>query len=288
MGSLRYSSAADSIDQYLSSLRHIPRLSADEERSLAIAWRERQCRDSRDRLITANLRLAISMVRRYLNRGIAFDELVAEANIGLVLGVDHFDPHAGVRFSTYAAYWIRHSIAEAFARASARPSLSRGERGDITTLRGAEAAFRATHGYLPSVGELAGALGWPIEKARTVQLLASARTQPLSLGDAGPAPHDTPAAEEAEGISDEQRRMISGLLDVLSADERRIVELRFGLDGPQARSIPVIASMLRVQPRVIRTRLEMAMAKLGRHASASRPRASGQRMTLRHRMDSVA
>lgn len=255
------------LGDYLKSICDQSRITADEELTLALAWKDHGCRESRERLVTANLRLVIMVAKRYMGRGIPLDELVAEGNIGLLNAVDNFDPYAGARLSTYAVYWIRHAVTEAFAKGSTRSRMSRAERADVIMYERAIAHFALTHGRAPVCAEICGLLCWHPEKVRTVESLCISRARPQSLHDATVSAVDladeSASADLHEGSADPAAR-IPDLLCCLAPDERQIVELRFGLDGAAARSIGVIAETVGQAPRVVRVRLESALRKLSR------------------------
>lgn len=261
------------IGEYLQNICAKSRVGSEEELTLALAWRDHGCRESREKLITANLRLVIMVAKRYMGRGIPLDELVAEGNVGLIHAVDNFDPRAGARLSTYAVYWIRHAITEAFSHASQRSRMTRAERADLAALEKATAAFVAVYGRQPSAQEACAELHWHPEKLRSIEAIRTARTRPQSLNDGRSIALELAAAAAGAQHSDESAQRnsrVDGLLASLTADERRIIELRFGLDGSAARPVGQIAEAVGDAPRVVRVRLETAMRKLSRAASATR------------------
>lgn len=257
------------LGEYLKSITANDRVTSDEELTLALAWRDHGCRNSRERLITANLRLVIMVAKRYMNRGLPLDELVAEGNVGLIHAVDNFDPRAGARLSTYAVYWIRHAIANAFSHACRRARMTGAERADLATLEKAVAAFITENGHQASAQELAAELDWHPEKLRSVENIRTARVRPQSLSECSLRGVDVAAAATPIRHADDVGARIARihtLLSALNADERRIVELRFGLNGENPSPIRQAAETLGEPPRVIRVRLETALRKLSRLA----------------------
>ncbi len=256
---------------YFQSIGTLARVTLPEESALATAWRTNGCTKSRERLITANLRLVIMMAKRYSHRGVAFDELVAEGNLGLIHAVDNFDPSAGARFSTYAVYWIRHSISEVFARSSRNARLTRSDRLDVNAVDRATATFHAAYGRVPSEHELAEALDWQPDRVRSVQRLIAGRTQTHSLNDGSDSTFHVPTRETVEhdgNDSSRQAERLGALLDLLSPQERQVIELRFGLCGREACSLNLLADSMGVAPRIVKIRLESAMMKLTRTAQS--------------------
>lgn len=247
-------------------------LTAEEEIGLAKAWREHSCAASRERLITSHMRLVRMIARQYSGRGTAFDELVADGHVGLVRAADRYDPSSGARFSTYATYWIRNSIVESFVKNAGGPKLSPPMRADLVQFEHQNDVFRAEHGRSPTQGELAEGLGWSMERVSEMQQIHAARAKPVLMGTLTSddrtlniAGHDEPQ----ESLSDEtQLAKLTTLLNRLPSEERRTIELRFGLDGGPVRHVSSIAESLGTAQRVVRARLESGMAKLTRWANA--------------------
>jgi RNA polymerase primary sigma factor len=221
---------------YLAEIARIPLLTREEELALA---RQARAGDeaAKARLIEANLRLVVQIARRYLNRGLPLPDLIAEGNLGLIRAVDKFDPERGLRFSTYAAWWIRHAIVRALANQARLIRLP--VHVEMLLGKYAKEQQRLTQvlGRPPSSQELAGALGLSVEQ---VEELEEIRQQPVSL--------DTPLGEDrgrvADVVSDQsadpsaaltslfrQRTDLVSVLDDLAANERLVLRKRFGLGG---------------------------------------------------------
>lgn len=249
------------------------RISAEEERHLASAWRHRGQRGARDRLVTANLGLVVAIARRYKNSGVPLDELIAEGNLGLLRAVDGFDPGCGSRFSTYASYWIRQGISRAFAASTPRGRLNSRDRRDVNTLDAAARRHYIEHGDMPTVAELAETLGWPRSKVEAFRAMSVRFARPASLdqprnAESGPMPHPSAPAPAPRVERSESVTKVGRLLELLSPEERAAVELRFGLNGIEPQSLEVIAKSLSRSPRQARLALRTAMAKLARRGSA--------------------
>ncbi len=247
-------------------------LTVQEEIALAKAWREHGCAASRERLITSHMRLVRMIARQYSGRGTAFDELVADGHVGLVRAADRYDPSSGARFSTYATYWIRNSIVESFVKNAGGPKLSPAMRADLVQFEHQNEVFRAQQGRAPTQGELAETLGWTMERVSEMQQIHASRTKPVLMGTLTSDERSLNIAghaEEPEVLGDEARlAKLSSLLSRLPTEERRTIELRFGLDGGPVRHVSNIAELLGTAQRVVRARLESGMSKLTRWANA--------------------
>lgn len=252
------------------------RLTADDEKLLARAWRDGADASARDRLVTANLGLVVSIAQRYRNAGVPLEELIAEGNLGLMHAVDGFDPDCGARFSTYAAYWIRQGIGRAFAANSPRGRLNSGDRRDLLALERATRQHYARTCVMPTVAELSKELGWSIERVGVCRSMFVACSRPESWdnsrGQSQTHPDDRASADAAARLGDAgPREQIGHLLSGLTPFEREAVELRFGLHGTEAQSIHSIGHALDRTSGEVRTALRIAMVKLTRDSRRPRP-----------------
>lgn len=242
-------------------------LTREQEVQYGRAWRVDRDRAARDRLITANTGLVIALARRLAGRGVPIEELIAEGQVGLINAVDRFDPDCGCRLSTYATYWIRQSLSEAFSKSSSRGQLSRTDRVALRTLERAEAKFVSTKGCSPNDIELGELLGWRIDRVQAVEAFRSAcdRQVPLDLGSAGVVGSSTIDAHRQEDSTRERCQHAMGdLLAKLSDKERTAVELRFGFEGGVARTIAAVGAAMNLAPASVRALLCSAMKRLTR------------------------
>ncbi len=222
---------------YLDRIKATPLLTADEERQLSRRVREHSDILARERMINANLRLVVKIAKDYSNAGMTLGDLVAEGNLGLMRAVEEFDPGAGVRFSTYAAWWIKQSIKRALINSGQPIHIPAYLAKLITKWRRAAAELENKLGRPPTTDEMAKKLKISRKKADIVRQGLTAVNAPSQMGA-----EETQAlaemVEDEQGPSPDQglldastAPLIHSLLANLEPREQQILELRFGLDG---------------------------------------------------------
>ncbi|MDI9469718.1 MAG: RNA polymerase sigma factor RpoD [Bacillota bacterium] len=265
----------DPVRMYLKEIGRVDLLTADEEKALAAAIEEGDM-DAKDHLIEANLRLVVSIAKRYVGRGMSFLDLIQEGNLGLLKAVDKFDYTKGFKFSTYATWWIRQAITRAIADQARTIRIPVHMVETINKLIRIQRQLVQEHGRDAEVEELAEAMGMTVEKVREIMKISQ---EPVSLekpigeeedshlGDFIPdddAP--SPADQAAFTLLKEQ------LLDVLSGltpREEKVLRLRFGLDDGRTRTLEEVGREFDVTRERIRQIEAKALRKM-RHPSRSK------------------
>jgi RNA polymerase primary sigma factor len=265
----------DSLQQLLDGIASTPLLTAEEEISLAKRI-ERGDVDAKDHMTRANLRLVVSIAKRYRNQGLPFLDLIQEGSIGLVRAVEKFDYRRGFKFSTYATWWIRQAISRAIADKGRTIRIPIHIDNIIKKLDGAQRKLEAAGDRDPTVEEIAALAG--VDPVEADVLLRAA--QPLVSLDK-PVGDDSDAAQFGELIPDESTKSpyeaaaetlmherLSRVLDNLPYRERRILTLRFGLDGEAPRTLDQVARLFKLTRERTRQIEDAAIRKLGTLADA--------------------
>ena len=265
----------DPVKMYLKEIGKIPLLSADEERVLAENM-ERGDVEAKRRLAEANLRLVVSIAKRYVGRGMQFLDLIQEGNSGLMKAVEKFDYKRGFKFSTYATWWIRQAITRAIADQARTIRIPVHMVETINKLVRIERQLIQELGRDPSNEEIANEMGIEIEKVREVRKIAQ---EPVSLetpigeeedshlGDFIPD-EEVPAPAEATAFSMLKEQLVE-VLDTLTEREQKVLKLRFGLEDGRARTLEEVGKQFDVTRERIRQIEAKALRKL-RHPSRSK------------------
>jgi RNA polymerase primary sigma factor len=269
----------DSLQLFLDGIAKTRLLTAAEEMELAKRI-ERGDLAAKDRMTEANLRLVVSIAKRYRNQGLDFMELIQEGSIGLVRAVEKFDHRRGFKFSTYATWWIRQAISRALADKSRTIRIPIHINQVLQKLDGAQRKLEAVGDRDPTVEEITAASGIDIDPDEA-ELIMSASRAPVSLDKPVGGSGEDDAAELGHLIPDESavspfeaasaaldRSQLARALENLSYRERRVVELRYGLFGEQPRTLDDVGRMFGLTRERARQIEEHAVRKLGSLAEA--------------------
>ncbi len=265
--SSRVQDQATPLTPYLDEIKDDPLLNPAEEQALARAIAGGD-RDARARMIRANLRLVVRIARDYMGRGMSFEDLVGEGNLGLIRAVQDYDPEFGTRFCTYASYWIKQSIRQALITTTATIRLPAHTVGLLTRWRRAERALSRSLGYPPCFDRIAQELGLTdgqrllVERALQATRLSSDTTgdeSGTSYTDEAMDPSESPDVRlsQAEEAAELYRRM-----DRLDDRERSILTLRYGLGGRDPLTLKEIGRRMGVTREWVRKIELRAIRKL--------------------------
>jgi len=261
--------SGDSIQIYLREIRKSPLLTSRQERDLAVRI-SRGDDSARNDMIEANLRLVVKIAKKYLHRGLALSDLIAEGNIGLIKAVKRFAPDRETRFSTYATWWIKQSIERAVANQSRIVRLPVHVASDLGRLMRAAKSLNQTLGREPSIDEIAEEMKVnPRDVHNLMELLRKTYSIENSISDDGYQLLDVIRDESSEKpftVIDHFERVteIESWLQTLSQTERRVISYRFGLGGEEPMTLDAIGKIMGVTRERIRQIETKALLKLRR------------------------
>lgn len=268
-------SVDDPVRMYLKEIGKVPLLTADEEIDLAQRM-ENGDEEAKRRLAEANLRLVVSIAKRYVGRGMLFLDLIQEGNMGLIKAVEKFDYTKGYKFSTYATWWIRQAITRAIADQARTIRIPVHMVETINKLIRVSRQLLQDLGREPAPEEIANEMNLDVEKVREIIKIAQ---EPVSLetpigeeedshlGDFIPD-EDTQAPSEAATFTMLKEQLVD-VLDTLTDREQKVLRLRFGLDDGRARTLEEVGKEFEVTRERIRQIEAKALRKL-RHPSRSK------------------
>lgn len=271
-------SIEDPVRMYLKEIGKVPLLSAEEEITLAQIMESGglEGENAKKKLAEANLRLVVSIAKRYVGRGMLFLDLIQEGNLGLIKAVEKFDYRKGYKFSTYATWWIRQAITRAIADQARTIRIPVHMVETINKLVRVQRQLLQELGREPSPEEIAKEMNMPVERVREILKISQ---EPVSL--------ETPIGEEEDShlgdfIQDENvpvpadaaaftllKEQLVEVLDTLTEREQKVLRLRFGLDDGRARTLEEVGKEFSVTRERIRQIEAKALRKL-RHPSRSR------------------
>ena len=267
--------ANDSVRMYFREMGSVSLLTPDAEQELAKRMSEGD-EEAKRRMIEANLRLVVSIAKRYVGRGMQFSDLIQEGNLGLMKAVDKFDVAKGYKFSTYATWWIRQAITRAIADQGKTIRVPVHMVETINKVNRVSRRLLQERGIAPTAEEIALEMGITVEKVREIQKIAQ---DPISL--------ETPIGEEEDShlgdfIPDEQtddpftaasakllREQMEKVLNTLAPRERDVIKMRFGFDDGQPKTLEEVGKEFNVTRERIRQIESKALRKL-RHPTRAK------------------
>ena len=265
----------DPVKVYLKEIGRVPLLSSEEEIELAIRISDGDVA-AKQRLSEANLRLVVSIAKRYLGRGMQFLDLIQEGNLGLIKAVEKFDYTKGFKFSTYATWWTRQAITRAIADQARTIRIPVHMVETINKVKKVQSQLLHQNGHEPSADEISKEIDMPVDKVREIMRVAQ---EPVSLetpigeeedshlGDFIPD-NDAPAPADAASHT-MLREQLSDVLSTLTPREEKVLRLRFGLEDGRSRTLEEVGKEFNVTRERIRQIEAKALRKL-RHPSRSR------------------
>ncbi len=265
----------DPVKVYLKEIGRVPLLTTEEEIELAIKISNGDLA-AKQRLSEANLRLVVSIAKRYLGRGMSFLDLIQEGNLGLIKAVEKFDYTKGFKFSTYATWWIRQAITRAIADQARTIRIPVHMVETINKVKKVQSQLLHQNGHEPTPDEIADEIDMPVDKVREIMRVAQ---EPVSLetpigeeedshlGDFIPD-NDAPAPADAASHT-MLREQLADVLSTLTPREEKVLRLRFGLEDGRSRTLEEVGKEFNVTRERIRQIEAKALRKL-RHPSRSR------------------
>lgn len=258
----------DSLNMYLKEIRQYPLLSAEEERDL-IARIGRGDMVARDRLVESNLRLVVSIAKKYQNNGLALMDLIQEANIGLLYAIEKFEPERGYRFSTYASWWIKQTISRALDNKSKMIRLPAYVVEGVNKMKNVERALTISLGREPTLEEVAKEMG--IDVAKVEKLRDSSKevsSLDVAIGEddettMGELIADTSSLTPEESIDIQTKsEVLDTILGTLEGREGDVIKYRYGLMDGEPRTLEEVGQIFGLTKERIRQIEAKALRKL--------------------------
>ena len=268
------------VEQYLKEIQNVALLTALQEQQLAkrmknmnskVPAKAQDARDAREQFIKANLRLVVSVAKNYLNKGLAFLDLIEEGNLGLLRAVQRFDPARKCRFSTYATWWIRQAIRRALVNTSKTVRVPSYMVEIIAKWKAVANEFTQKHGRKPDMHEIAEAMDLGSESIEILKRAINASdnfARPVSLDVMWPtnevADAKAAASPDTSAFSQMETERIDMLLKTINEREAAVLRLRYGLYDGQPMTLGDIGKKLRITRERVRQIEKIALRKLNK------------------------
>lgn len=279
---------SDPIKGYLHDIKNLPLLTLEEEKKLAKGIKKGD-KDARLKMIQANLRLVVSIAKRYTKLGLSFSDLVEEGNLGLMKAVDRYNHRRGYRFSTYASWWIKQAIIRAIANQGKTIRIPVYMIEIINRLRKKTERLTQKLGRIPTDYELSRALKMNIEKVKVIKSITqnpSSLNEPIGIDGSGQLMNlveneeSTSPLKEVSAVVEHER--IMKLLEKLSRREAEIVKLRFGLDGYELHTLEDTGRKFNITRERVR-QIEASIIKKLKHYITQEEKECDTNLSVLHR-----
>ncbi len=264
-----------SLDQYLREISQYPLITREDEVDLAMKIRD-GCEESLDKLVRSNLRFVVSVAKKYQNQGVSLSDLINEGNLGLIRAAHKFDETKGIKFISYAVWWIRQAILQALAEQSRIVRVPLNRAGTLHRIGKRSSALQQELGREPTVEEIADGMDISEEEvAKTLSISQShlSLDAPLTPGEDNKLIDYLPDTQNASPDQETFERALTDsveeVLGTLKEREAKILRLYFGLDGKEPMTLEEIGSMMGITRERVRQIKEKALARL-RHVSRAR------------------
>src|SRR5512143_1920373 len=274
-GNKKSSYEEGSLDQYLRDISAYPLISRDEEARLARHIRKGE-EEALDKLVRSNLRFVVSVAKKYQNQGVSLADLINEGNLGLIRAAHKFDETKGIKFISYAVWWIRQAILQALAEQSRIVRVPLNRAGTLHRIGKRSSALLQELGREPTPSEIAEGMDISQEEVAKTLSISQAHLSldaPLTPGEDNKLldylPDTQNAGPDAETFEHALSQSIEGVLSTLKEREAKILRLYFGLEGQEPMTLEEIGSLLGITRERVRQIKEKALARL-RHVSRAR------------------
>ena len=264
-----------SLDQYLREISAYPLIAREEEVTLAIRIKQADP-EALDKLVRSNLRFVVSVAKKYQNQGVSLSDLINEGNLGLIRAAHKFDETKGIKFISYAVWWIRQAILQALAEQSRIVRVPLNRAGTLHRIGKRSSALQQELGREPTVEEIAEGMDISEEEvAKTLSISQShlSLDAPMTPGEDNKLldylPDTTNATPDEETFEHALTESIERVLGMLKEREAKILRLYFGLDGKEPMTLEEIGSLLGITRERVRQIKEKALSRL-RHISKAR------------------
>lgn len=274
------SGVKSALQTYLKEINRYSLLTAEEERELGWKIINDQCPVARDRMINSNLRLVVSIAKKYSNRGLPITDLIEEGNIGLLRAVEGFDPAQGARFSTYGSWWIKQGIKRALMNANQPIHIPAYMVELIAKWKMHSRMIHAQTGHEPTMEELADAMDLPVKKIQIIKRAVRAFNAPNqaprdlngeAVGLGGLIEDYRGVAPDDQSLKSEELGILRRLMETIDDRESDILRLRFGLDGSEPLTLKEIAAEVGISRERVRQIIEESLDRLNERLNDAKP-----------------